>query len=72
MKCVPAAILAEASVSWLGAWMCLVMQPHGVPFDPNLLIYAKHVERVRTTWLECYMYFILLYKVNIKELVRHL
>ncbi len=52
MNCVPAAILAEASIPFVGMWLVLIMQPHNVPFDQKLLIQAKYEERVRTRTCE--------------------
>ncbi|XP_074648298.1 TATA-binding protein-associated factor 172-like [Tubulanus polymorphus] len=39
----PIEYLVAATSPWVGAWLCLVMQPSKVPFDQNLLIQAKHV-----------------------------
>ncbi|XP_041362673.1 TATA-binding protein-associated factor 172-like isoform X2 [Gigantopelta aegis] len=41
----PLDYLIGASLPWLGVWLCLLMQPARVPYDPSYLIEAKH--RVR-------------------------
>ncbi|XP_012935979.1 TATA-binding protein-associated factor 172 [Aplysia californica] len=37
--------LVIISVPWLGVWMAFLMQPARVPYDPTLLIEAKHKPR---------------------------
>ena len=53
LDCVSPEVLAQASVPWLGVWLCLLMQPHNLPFDQNLLIQAEHVVRVRSGRQRC-------------------
>ena len=52
LECVTPEVLAQASVPWLGVWLCLLMQPHNLPFDQNLLIQAEHVVKVRPSFLD--------------------
>lgn len=48
MKCVPAAVLAEAALPWMSTWLYLLMHPVNQPFNPELLIHAKYEEQVRS------------------------
>ncbi|XP_046551692.1 LOW QUALITY PROTEIN: TATA-binding protein-associated factor 172-like [Haliotis rubra] len=45
LRCAPLDYLVAAVMPWLGVWLCLLMQPASIPFDPQYLIEAKH--RVR-------------------------
>ena len=45
----PLSDLLTAACPWLGVWLCLMMQPHNLPFDQALLIKAKHTPKVPLT-----------------------
>lgn len=53
LEVVPLSYLVPAACLWLGVWLCLVMQPARLPYDPSYLIEAKHRGRVSST-LETY------------------
>lgn len=42
LRQVPAELIVEASIPWLGVWFCLLMQPANVSFDQNYFLEAKH------------------------------
>lgn len=42
----PLDYLVAASTPFLGIWVYLIMQPTRLPYDPNVLIEAKHRARV--------------------------
>lgn len=47
LQAVPAEYLVAAATPWLGVWLCLLMQPAKMAYDPAYLIEAKH--RVKVT-----------------------
>ncbi|XP_064613763.1 TATA-binding protein-associated factor 172-like [Liolophura sinensis] len=48
LEVVPLSHLVPAACLWLGVWLCLVMQPARLPYDPSYLIEAKHRGREQT------------------------
>ncbi len=56
--------LVSVTTPWLGIWFCLAMQPSTMPFDPNLIIEAKHSPKVMGLFENCEVRFCIAVVLN--------